>query len=250
MRYQTMRPVLFKIGNLSFYTHGTFLVLAMLSAGIFMYVIAKNRNRNPEAVFDLSIFSLLAGVVAARITYFFVYRDQFYSFLDIVRVWQGGLVSWGGFIVGVLTFLLILRIYREPSGPWLDILGLSGLIGIAIGRIGSFFSGELAGRATDSFTAISGVHPVTLYESVILSIFFGAMFWLYKKERFAREGDCFLFVLLGYSLVRFVLDFIRTDPTASWGLTMTQTISALIVVAVIVYLGFRTAIAKKGARHA
>ena len=231
-----MNPVLFKIGIINFYTHGFFMVLAMLMAGWVIYHLARIKRRKTEAIFDLVVFSLLTGVIAARITYFVTYRDQFESWVEIFQIWQGGLVSWGGFAAGMAVYLLIVKLYREPVGFWLDVLGVAGLLGISIGRLGSFLSGEYAGKTTSLPWSFAGVHPVTLYESVILLTFFFLFLSLYLKNKIAREGMYFLLVMLVYSLVRFGLEFLRVDPSYWLGMTLTQITSSIIVLAIIIYL--------------
>lgn len=231
-----MNPVLFKIGNVTFYTHGFFMVIALLAAGWLIHYLAKRKNRNTEAVFDLVVFSLLFGIIAARITYFLAYQDQFSSWVEIFKIWQGGLVSWGGFLAGVVIYIVITRLYQEPVWVWLDMLGISGLLAIAIGRLGSFLSGEYAGKITSLPWAISGVHPVTIYESVLLFILFAIFLFLYLKDRIKQDGIYFLLVILFYCLVRFGLDFFRTDHVVWLGLTLTQIISSIIILVIIAYL--------------
>lgn len=244
-----MNPVLFKIGGLNFYTHGFFMVVAMIAGGLLIYYFAKQRGRRTDAIFDLVVFSLLGGVIAARITYFIVYNSQYSSWTDIFKIWQGGLVSWGGFLAGLLIYLLVLRLYREPAKPWLDLLGVAGLLSIAVGRIGSFLSGELAGTPTTLPWAVYGVHPVTLYEAALLLIAFFLFLSLYQRNKIKREGMYFTMVILLYSLVRFILDFLRTDKVFWLGLTMTQLISAVIIILIAGYLVAITS-TRKGAGYA
>ena len=223
--------------------------MAMIAAGLMLYYLARRDHRNVDAVFDLVVFSLLIGVVAARINYFFLYRDQFASFSEIVQIWQGGLVSWGGFIAGIITFWVILKIYKEPAKPWLDMLGVAGLLSVTIGRTGSFLSGEYAGKTTTLPWAVSGVHPVTIYEAIILFVVFLTFLWLYNKHKIKKDGIYFVLIILIYSLVRFGLDFLRTDSLAWAGLTMTQLVSAVVILGAVLYLVLLMKKVKKGAGH-
>lgn len=245
-----MTQVLFRLGSINFYTHGFFLVIAMVLAGSLLYYLAKSSKRSTEPIFDLVVFSLLVGVIFARLNYFLLYRAQFASFSDLFRVWQGGLVSWGGFIAGIICFIIILRIYKQPTKPWLDMLGIVGLLGISIGRTGSFLSGEYAGKATSLPWAVSGVHPVTIYEAVILFVAFLLILSLFLKHKIKQHGIYFFFIILVYSLVRFGLDFLRTDHIYWSGLTLTQLTSAVIALSIIGYLVVTMGTAKKGAGHA
>ena len=201
-----------------------------------------------EAVFDLTVYSLLAGIIFARLTYFAVYRDQYSSWADLFRVWQGGLVSWGGFIVGISVYVVIVKLYREPIRRWLDLLAIGGLLGISIGRVGSFLSGEYAGKATSLPWSVQGLHPVTLYEAVILLLMFFLFLSLYLRRKMKREGIFFALTILLYSLVRFGLDFVRSDRSFWLGLTMTQVTSAIIILVIVGYLILKTT-NREGARR-
>ena len=159
-------------------------------------------------------------------------------------------MSWGGFAAGIICFLIILKIYKESFAPWLDILGISALAGIGVGRIGSFLSGELAGRSSDSFIAVRGVYPVTLVEAVILMAAFGLFLILFWYKRIAEAGYYFLFVVLFYCLVRFGLDFLRVDSIVWLGLTLSQIVSAVISLLIIIYIFIRMFLSKRGVRYA
>lgn len=245
-----MGTILFKIGGLSFYTHGFFLVVGVILSALVMYWLVKRSRGNTEAVFDLAVFSLLAGIIFARLTYFIIYRDQFYNWTDVFKIWQGGLVSWGGFVAGIACFLLIVKIYKENPSPWLDVLSVSALLGISVGRIGSFLSGELAGKASNNFLAIKGAYPVTLIEAAIMFLMFLLFIFILIRRNVESDGRFFLLVVLGYSFVRFLLDFLRVDQIIWLGLTYSQIISSVIIIIIVLYFAWRLWSKKKGTSHA
>lgn len=245
-----MGQVILKIGSLNFYTHGTFLVMAVVVTSLLMYWLAKRSGRNLEPVFDLAVFSLLSGIIFARITYFIIYRAQFTTWTEIFRIWEGGLVSWGGFVAGLICFLIIVKIYKEPTPVWLDILGISALAGIAIGRIGSFLSGELAGKPSSLPIAIRGALPMTLIEALIMFMAFFVFLVIFLKRKIISEGHYFIFILLFYAFVRFILDFWRVDNIVWLGLTYGQIVSSVLIIFLTIYIITRVFISKKGARYA
>ncbi len=245
-----MGTVLFKIGGLSVFTYGLFLVLGVFLASLFLYFQVKKQGKNTEIVFDLVVFSLLFGLIAARINYYIVYRSQFQSFSEIFKIWEGGMVSWGGFVVAVITFLFILRRYGEKPLPWLDIFGIYTLLGLSVGRLGSFLSGEYAGKTTKSFFAVHGVHPVTLYESILLLILFLLFSYMYQKKVIKYNGYYFLLVTIFYSLLRFILDFFRTDKVYLYHLTLTQVVSSALILITITLIFIRMFASRKGDQYA
>lgn len=226
---------LIQIGTFRVYTHGFFLMLGVICAGIVLFLLVNKFNFNKGVIFDLIIYTLLFGIIGARITYFLLYSNQFTSLFDLFKIWQGGLVSWGGFILGIGAAVIVVKMYKEKVLPWLDILLISSLLGLAIGRLGSFLSGELAGLPYSGLLSISGMHPVTLYEAIYDLIIFVVLIIVYSKyKNLLNPGILALDVLILYSFGRFLIDFFRTESVFAFGLSLGQIFSAFILVISIV----------------
>lgn len=101
-------------------------------------------------------------------------------------------------------------------------------IGIAIGRIGCFLTGiedYTYGIETDSFLAYDfgdGVlrHPVQLYESAVMGIFFIYTVWIYLKNRVQFERVIFYQFIFVYSTQRFVWEFLKPYETIFFDLNI------------------------------
>lgn len=222
--------ILFHIGSLTIYTYGFFVMLAVLATSLMIYLLAKKAQLQRTVIFDLVIYTLLFGIIGARIAFYILYPDQFSSFWEIFKIWQGGLVSWGGFVFGIIAAIIVLRIYKENVLKWLDILTISSMLGLSIGRFGSFLSGELAGLPSHSPLSISGVYPVTLYESLMLLILFFAWLAFYLNFRPKSAPGIFaLGVLATYSLGRFLLDYLRLESDLIAGISLGQLFSLIIL---------------------
>lgn len=230
--------ILFQIGSLKVYTHGTGLVLGVIFSSFVLYKLANKNGLNKAVIFDLIIYSLFTGIIGARIAYFILYRSQFENVAGIAKIWEGGLVSFGGFILGIITAIIVLKIYKEKILPWLDLLLISSLIGMAIGRMGSFLSGELAGLPSSGATAILGVHPITLYESIFNLLIFIILAVLYLKfSKTAESGIFSLNVVMLYSLGRFIIDFWRDEETMALGLSLGQIFSgAVLIISLLLFI--------------
>ena len=77
------------------------------------------------------------------------------------------------------------------------------------------------------------LHPTQLYESFAMLLVFAFLFWLHKRKRF--DGQVILFYALLYSVIRFLIEFVRDDPrgdilglTSMTGLSTSQIISVII----------------------
>lgn len=234
-----IRPILFQISSFKVYTHGFFLMLGAIFASIVLYWLADRFKYNKSIIFDLIIYTLLFGIIGARITYFILYRSQFESASDLLKIWQGGLVSWGGFILGIIAATIVLKLYKEKILPWLDILLISSLLGLSIGRLGSFLSGELAGVPSQSIFSILGILPITLFESIYnLIIFLTLIVVSLKYKNIFSPGILSLNVIMLYSLGRFIIDFWRTEEALALGLSLGQIFSGIVFIVSLILFSF------------
>lgn len=105
-----------------------------------------------ERVQDLVIVVLLAGLAGARVTYMIQYDVPWRNFF---RIWEGGIVLYGGIVTGILAFLLFYRLVLRRLGVSMwklaDAAGPGLALGIALGRVGCFLNGCCYGHvAPDS----------------------------------------------------------------------------------------------------
>src|SRR5262245_749529 len=95
-----------------------------------------------ERVQDLVIVVFIAGLAGARVTYMIQYDVPWRSFF---RIWEGGIVLYGGIVTGMLAFLLFYRLVLRRLGVSMwklaDTAGPGIALGIALGRIGCFLNG-------------------------------------------------------------------------------------------------------------
>ena len=74
------------------------------------------------------------------------------------------------------------------------------------------------------------VHPTQLYETIFALVLCAYLHFAFKRR--AWEGQIIWQFALGYGVIRFCLEFLRADnPAAFAGLTLSQVISIVMVVA-------------------
>jgi prolipoprotein diacylglyceryltransferase len=95
-----------------------------------------------ERVQDLVIVVFIAGLAGARVTYMIQYDVPWRNFF---RIWEGGIVLYGGIVTGSLAFLLFYRLVLRRLGVSMwklaDAAGPGLALGIALGRVGCFLNG-------------------------------------------------------------------------------------------------------------
>ena len=218
-----MHPELFKIGPLTIHTYGV-LVAAGFLLGLGLAVKqARKEGIPPNKIADLGFYILLSALIGSRLFYVIVNASHYMrNPLDVFKVWEGGLVFYGGLLFTVPMVLWYVK--KNDLGVWsiADLFAPSLAIGHAIGRIGCFYSGCCYGKPAEglpwavTFTdpqclALTGVplHPTQLYESLGEFTIFFALIILRGHKTF--KGQLFMIYLILYSVLRFIVEFFRGD---------------------------------------
>jgi len=248
-----MFPELFRIGNFPINTYGVFLALAFLCAILIAVKLAARDGLPKEKIYDLSLWMLLASLIGSKVLMFFTepeYRDHPLQLISLDFLRSGG-VFYGGLIGAVLTGYFLMRRYDLPWWKTADACAPGIAVGNFFGRLGCFSAGCCWGKPTTlpwgvKFTElgheITGVpidvplHPTQLYESFSMFIVFFFLLWLHKHKRFS--GQVILFYALLYSIIRFLIEFLRDDPRGDvFGLTTRTGLSTSQLISIIVGLG-------------
>jgi phosphatidylglycerol:prolipoprotein diacylglycerol transferase len=218
-----MFPILLNIGPVTLHTYGLLVAVAFL-VGYHTLRDHMSRHNLPLTLADgLAFALLLGGIVGARIAYFLVSEPALLwkQPWSLLRVWEGGLVFYGGAVAGVIVAAIYARVAGYPFFRITDSLVAPLLIAHAIGRLGCFFAGCCYGRPTgmpwsvtfsraESLAPIGvPLHPTQLYEFLAdLLLFFGARA-LDRRE--PRKGVLTAYYLMAYGAARFVLEMWRGD---------------------------------------
>ncbi len=217
-----MHPILLDFGIIKLYTYGLFLALGFMAAVWFSKRNAKFYNTADQVISDLFFTILLAAIVGARVLYVLINFDTFRSNpLEIFKIWNGGLVFFGGFIAAVGACLILLKIKKLPIAKTADIIAPGIALGHSIGRFGCLFAGCCYGRQCDlpfaiKFTNPDGLaplnvylHPTQVYMVISNFLLFLVLMWLQKRKKF--HGMVFLFYVMLYSAFRSGIEFFRGD---------------------------------------
>jgi phosphatidylglycerol:prolipoprotein diacylglycerol transferase len=248
-----MHPVLFTLGPLTIHTYGLLVATAFL-LGIFLAMRdAKRKGLDPELILDLGMYILAAAIIGSRLFEVAVeYRYYMAHPLEILMIWKGGLVFYGGFILALFTAVWYLNKHKLPVWQVGDIMAPSIALGQAIGRLGCLSAGCCYGKPTDlpwavTFTnpdslAVLGVplHPTQVYESIGAFCIFLGLFIFRNKKSF--DGQVFWLYVLLYSVLRFSLEFLRGDVArgfvrlAGFDLSTSQAVGVFAFLTAVVML--------------
>lgn len=217
-----MHPILVHFGSFTLYTYGFFLAMGFLAAVWFSKRNARFYDLKPDDISDLFFVILISGIVGARLLYVIINFDDFKaSPLDIFKLWNGGLVFFGGFMGAVAASIVTIRIKNLPFFKTADTIAPGVALGHGIGRLGCFFAGCCYGRQCDLPIAVQfshpdslaplhvPLHPTQIYMVAANLILFFILIFLQRRKRF--HGMIFLSYIILYSVFRFIIEFFRGD---------------------------------------
>ena len=230
--------------------YGMSYLLGFLAA-YFLLLLYHKSNRSPydkDQVINLMTFQIIGVLLGGRIGYLFLY--QFETIISdpfqVLRVWQGGMASHGGFIGVFIATFWYAKKSSQNIRPIGDIIVSIVPPGLFFGRIANFINGELWGRKTDisfgvlfpkapDFLLSIARHPSQLYaallEGLLTFCFVQWRFWktdVTKRNPGQLSGE----FLIVYAIARITNEFFREpDATLLLGMTRGQFYSLFLILA-------------------
>ncbi len=224
-----MHPILFKLGPIPIHSYGVALALAFLAAAFLARRRAFALGGNGDDILDLCVWLIVSGLIGGRLLFVLLNLEYYRENpIDTLKLWQGGLVWYGGLITALLAAVIFLSAKKMPILKTCDLMVPYVALGQSIGRIGCFLNGCCYGKEI----APGLIHPTQLYESAAMFV----VFLILRKRTPANGRTLFLYLIL-YSSIRFAIEFLRGDNSAIlMGLTISQLISiAIFTTAVILW---------------
>ena len=252
-----MFPELFQIGRFTLHTYGLMVALGILSGVTLAERLNRRQGGEKGRFLDISLLVVGSGLIGARVFFVLINLDYYKGNpLEIIMIWKGGLVFFGGLIGGILGRFAASRTYRLQPWMTLDAAAPGIALGHAFGRLGCFSAGCCYGRPTDLPWAVSftdprslatdilntPVHPTQLYSFLALAIL--TLFLVFTFLRRSFHGQIAAMYVALYSGFRFVVEFFRGDPRGQmelfgFVLSTSQVVSLVLfplAVGVYVYL--------------
>ena len=248
-------PNMIVIGDLQFRIYGIILVISILASSAVLeklFHVAQDKDKKLKALFEkfdiyeVLLWSIIPGIVFARIFYFLSNIENYDNFLDIVKVWQGGMSIFGAVVGGAIGVLLYLKKTKLKAFPILDLVFITIPFGHALGRWANFINQEIYGPPTNlpwkmyvapinragipsQYVSSDFFHPLFLYEFFLNLLLFGVLILFFKKGSQKFNGFFIALYGLGYGLIRFFMEFLRFDPKILFGLSVAQYISLFMI---------------------
>lgn len=182
---------------------------------------------------DNAISWIAVGTIVGARLYFVAQNDPWQYLMapwTIFAVWEGGLAFFGGLFGAIAAGALYCRRYQLSFLRLADLFAPAIPIGAAIGRTSCGLAGMDYGTPTSlpwgviysnpgAYAPVDGIsrHPTQFYELAGDLVIAAVLFRLRTR---LPEGTLFLAYLILFSVLRFLLFFVRGDvPPLALGLT-------------------------------
>ncbi|KKQ80777.1 MAG: Prolipoprotein diacylglyceryl transferase [Parcubacteria group bacterium GW2011_GWC2_38_7] len=254
------QPLILKLGPFAIHWYGFLMIVGGLLGFSLILWLIKKYQLDKKFFEDLLFWWVVGAIIGARI-YYVIYAWEMYkdNWLDIFKLWQGGLAVHGIMIGGLITTFVYCRIKKKDFLLTADLVVTGLVTAQIIGRVGNYFNQEIFGKPTnlswgipiepafrpEQFLNSNYFHPTFIYESLgnilILIILFLIHKYRFKKKQFL-PGQIFFSYLVLYSILRFSLEFLRVDYSpVVFGVRWAQLLSAIIALTFILLISIRFA---------
>ena len=166
-----MHPELFEIPivHLTVKSYGFMMVVGFLAAVAVIRYLSRHFTRDPQHITNAALYSLIAGVVGARVFFVIHYYDELFqgSLGSLFAIWNGGLELIGGVVLAIGVIWLYIWYHKLPMRHYLDVLAIGLTAALVFGRIGCFLNGCCYGKPTNLPWGVQFPYGSFAYESQV-----------------------------------------------------------------------------------
>jgi phosphatidylglycerol:prolipoprotein diacylglycerol transferase len=205
-------------------------VLIAIGFAVGIYLASRQARREgipAYIILDLAFWIIIAAMVGSRVLFIIVNMDDYIAQpINLLKIWQGGLVFYGGLIGAALATWIYTQQHNLNFLQIADVIMPSLAIGHVFGRLGCFAAGCCHGMPTgiegfgvvfsDPGTVVARnhllgvpVHPTQLYDAGGELLIFLVLIFLRRRKRF--DGQLFIAYLIMYPILRSVVEMFRGD---------------------------------------
>ncbi len=213
------------LGPLNLRLYGLMVALGVIAGAYAAARLLQRRGLDPEWAVQACTVGVPLALIGARAYHVLTdWKSYQGRWVDVVKIWEGGLGIPGGIVGGVVGGLIVIRMRRLPLRSMLDSVAVGFPAGQFIGRLGNWFNQELFGRPTDlpwgleidpehrprEYLESGTFHPTFAYEMVWSLLVFGLVWRTEWRARLPRGHFLVLYLFL-YSAGRLWIEALRVD---------------------------------------
>ena len=231
-------PVAFQIMSFEIRWYSLAYILGIVIGWILCKKIFIKKSDIIEKFDDYITYLIIGIILGGRIGYIVFYNFSYYldNFLDIFKIWQGGMSFHGGLLGVIVSSFIFAKKNNQNPFFYLDQVSLVAPVGIFFGRLANFINSELYGTVSDVpwsviFIKVDNLsrHPSQLYEAILEGlILFIILIYFINKNYLNKPGLISGLFLIFYSIFRFFIEFFRVPDEQIGYLILSLTMGQII----------------------
>ena len=231
-------PVAFQIMSFEIRWYSLAYILGIVIGWILCKKIFIKKSDISEKFDDYITYLIIGIILGGRIGYIVFYNFSYYldNFLDIFKIWQGGMSFHGGLLGIIFSSYIFAKKNNQNLFFYLDQVSIVAPVGIFFGRLANFINSELYGTASNVpwsviFIKVDNLsrHPSQLYEAILEGlILFIILIYFTNKNYLNKPGLISGLFLIFYSIFRFFIEFFRVPDEQIGYLILNLTMGQII----------------------
>ena len=199
------------------YSYGVMLGTSLVAGWFLAMRLAKSDGIDQQQAGVIYMWTAVWSIIGSRVLWYLTTPEA--TIIELFKVWQGGLVAYGGMIGGFLASWYQCRKRGIPLLQWADVSAPSVVLGTGITRIGCFLFGCDYGARSSLPWAVRfpgpsalapsespawqhhvhdldlpraaewsyPVHPTQIYESLVGLFLFALLMLVRRYRKFSRQ---------------------------------------------------------------
>ncbi len=261
-------------GSIPVQSYGTMILIGFLVA---VWISARRSAQlgiDWHHCLDIGVYGVFVGLAGSRVFDIAMNWTDFNPFhaggfdtdrvADMFKLWKGGLVFYGAFIAVIPYGFWYCRRNKLPGLPFIDLMIISVVTGLAFGRIGCFLNGCCFGKTCNLPWAVqfparykpdadSGahawhvmngwiensaplslkVHPTQIYASIAAALTAAFLYAYWPRRKY--DGQILALSMIMVGATRFFEELLRDDegavfPTINGWMTIAQWVALGLIV--------------------
>src|SRR5680860_99603 len=116
-------PIAISLGPIDVRWYALFILAGIGSALALSYGLAAQRGLEAGFLLDIAPWVVFLSIAGARLYFVLLEWDSFRDRLgDAINIRSGGLSIHGALIAGIVTVVVLCRMYGQPTFAWMDVI--------------------------------------------------------------------------------------------------------------------------------
>jgi phosphatidylglycerol:prolipoprotein diacylglycerol transferase len=236
-------PIIVEVGFFKLRYYSLMFVLGFLLMGEYVKHLFKKYGKDPELVSSLTTHIIFGMLIGSRLVHCLFYEPEQYLSdpIEILKIWEGGLASHGGYLGVFVAVAIFLRKHKDLSFLWImDIISGPCLFVGGLIRVGNLFNSEIVGEPTNVpwafiFERVDNIprHPAQIYEAIGYFTVAFILCWMEKKKFLVwAQGSIISAALILSFMFRFLIEFLKGEQSSlsvNFPINMGQILSLVCV---------------------